>query len=408
MGIMRGPSKLAALSVAVAVATTLSACAANNSGSDSSADRSAGLAGEPVVVGLINAEQGSLTYPDVSIGARAAVRRVNENGGIGGRPLQVEVCPTNGTAESTIACAQNLVSQHAVAVLEGYDPTSEAKLATLVEAGVPIFGTNTIVRSVDVSPDVTLTSVPWSLSFPAALKALSARGAKNLVVIGADPGPQMLEILEKNVGAAADALGMKASLTAYSPGSPNFAAAVSAAQAQGADAIYLSGNEAACTNGVSTARSLGFDGSIFVVNCTEYAAELGETAEGVVALAALVPPSAEGTAPERTKKDIAVYRAAMDADGADGDSDSFAIYGFSSVMTLAGVLRSLSGPITAQTVSPAVKSFKGDVFLGQAGVDCARRPVPNGGSCGTEMAQLEANGHGGFDMVSGSFFDVVA
>ncbi|EME18533.1 ABC transporter substrate-binding protein [Rhodococcus triatomae] len=361
-----------------------------------------------MVLGLINAEQGSLTYPDVSIGARAAVRQVNENGGIGGRPLQLEVCPTNGTAESTIACAQKMVSQRAVAVLEGYDPTSEAKLATLAEAGIPIFGTNTIVRSVDVSPDVTLTSVPWSLSFPAALKALSERGAKNLVVIGADPGPQMLEILEKNVGAAAQALGMTASLTAYNPGSPNFAAAVSAAQAKGADSIYLSGNEAACTNGVRNARSLGFDGSIFVVNCTDYASELGETAKGVVALAALVPPSAEPTAPDRTKEDIATYRAAMDSDGADGDADSFAIYGFSSVMTVSDVLRSVDGPITAQTASPAVKAFKGDVFLGQAGVDCTQRPVPNGGSCGTEMARLEANGNGGFDMMSSSFFDVVS
>lgn len=393
---------IAAVAIAVGL---LSSCTAGGVGSE---DRTGGLTGEPIVVGLINAEQGPLTYPDVSIGARAAVRHVNENGGIGGRPVQLEVCLTNGTAESTVACAQKMVSLRAVTVLEGYDPASEAKRATLDEAGIPTFGTNTIVRSVDIDPNVTLTSVPWSLSFPAALKELSASGAKNVVVVGADPGPQMLEILEKNVGAAARALGMEASLTAYNAGSPNFASAVAAAKAKGADAIYLSGNEAACTNGVKTARSLGFDGPVFVVNCTDYAAELGPIANGVVSLAALVPPSAEQTSPERIKNQIAIYRTAMSSDGADGDADSFAIYGFSSVMTVSDALRANRGRVSAQSMAPLIKGFKGDVFLGQIGVDCTKRPVPTGGSCGTKMARLEANGRGGFDLASGDFVDVVS
>lgn len=392
--------------VALAMASTLAACASGAASEDDAEDRSAGLEGDPVVVGLINAEQGPLTYPDVSIGARAAIRYVNENGGVNGRPLELVVCEANGTAESTIACAQELISKKAVVSLEGFDPTADAKLAPLKEAGIPVFGATTLVQGVDVSPDANLTSVPWSLSFPAALKALVALETTNLVIVGADPGPQMLKILTENVAAAAGAMGMEASLTAYNPGSPNFAAAVTAAKAKGADAIYISGNEAACTNGVKTARQLGYEGNLFVVNCTEFTAELGDVAKGVVSLAVLVPPTAQATAPAKTQEDIDTYKEAMTTDGAEGDIDSFAIYGFSDVITFASAIDGLSGDITAATASTAVKTFKGDVFLGQSGVDCTQRPVPDGGSCGTQMAQLEADGKGGFEMVGGSFFDV--
>ncbi|MFF1919762.1 ABC transporter substrate-binding protein [Streptomyces sp. NPDC058221] len=390
---------------ALALAAALAACGSGG-GSDDAADRSAGLKGDPVVVGLINAEQGPLTYPDVSVGASAAIRYVNENGGVNGRPLELVVCKANGTAESTIACAQELISKKAVVSLEGFDPTADAKLAPLKKAGIPVSGATTLVQGVDVSPDANLTSVPWSLSFPAALKALDKLGTKNLVIVGADPGPQMLKILSRNVGAAAGAMGMKASLTAYNPGSPNFAAAVTAAKAKGADAIYISGNEAACTNGVKTARQLGYKGHLFVVNCTDFASELGAVAKGVISLAVLVPPTAEATAPAKTKQDIDTYKKAMKADGSAAAIDSFAIYGFSDVTTFAEAVKGLSGEVTAATAGTAVKGFKGDVFLGQSGVDCTRRPVPDGGSCGTRMAQLEADGKGGFEMVGGSFFDV--
>lgn len=398
--------RVRAVVAALAMASTLAACSSGQAPESDAADRSAGLEGDPVVVGLINAEQGPLTYPDVSIGARAAIRYVNENGGVDGRPLELVVCEANGTAESTIACAQELISKKAVVSLEGFDPTADAKLAPLKEAGIPVFGSTTLVQGVDVSPDANLTSVPWSLSFPAALKALAALGTTNLVIIGADPGPQMLKILKENVAAAAGAMGMEASLTAYNPGSPNFAAAVTAAKAKGADAIYISGNEAACTNGVKTARQLGYKGNLFVVNCTEFTAELGEVAEGVVSLAVLVPPTAQDTAPAKTQADIDIYKEAMTRDGAEDGIDSFAIYGFSDVITFASALDGQSGDITAAVASSAVKGFQGDVFLGQSGVDCTQRPVPEGGSCGTQMAQLEADGKGGFELVGGSFLDV--
>lgn len=390
---------------AAALTASLAACGSSDETSGDS-DRSGGLKGDPIVVGLINAEQGALTYPDVSIGARAAIRYVNANGGVDGRPLELAVCKANGTAESSIACAQELISKKAVVSIEGFDPSADAKLAPLTKAGIPVFGATTLVQGVDVSPDATLTSVPWSLSFPAALKSLAKQGASNLVIVGADPGPQMLKILTKNVAAAADAMGMKASLTAYNPGSPNFAAAITAAKAKGADAIYISGNEAACTNGVKTARELGYEGNLFVVNCTEFTSELGEKAKGVISLAVLVPPSAATTAPAQTKADISFYTKAMKADGAAKNVESFAIYGFSGVVTFAEAIKDLAGDITAETVSTAVKSYAGNVFLGQPGVDCANRPVPGGGSCGTQMAELEADGKGGFEMVGGSFFDV--
>lgn len=97
----------------------------------------------PIVVGLINMEgapQGS--FPELRRDAEAAVRYVNEElkGVDRRRPLRLETCVTQGTAETSAACASQLVAKRPVAVLGGVDLGTDGSMPVLEAAGVPYVG----------------------------------------------------------------------------------------------------------------------------------------------------------------------------------------------------------------------------------------------------------------------------
>ncbi|OWY61267.1 hypothetical protein B7486_64685, partial [cyanobacterium TDX16] len=79
--------------------------------------------GEPIVVGMINQENTAAgSFPEVRLAVEAGVEFINgELGGIDGRPIELVTCVTDFSVESSQACAQQMVSDGAVAVLGGID-----------------------------------------------------------------------------------------------------------------------------------------------------------------------------------------------------------------------------------------------------------------------------------------------
>ena len=185
---------------------------------------------------------------------------------------------------------------------------------------------------------------------------------------------------------------------------PDFATAISAAKKKGADAIYLAGAEGDCTNGVKTAKQLGWDKTLFAGSCTQFLKTLGSQAAGVYTLQILLTADAKGTAPEAKKAQIQLYIDQMTAAGAKEKVNTFATEGFSNIMTVTEALKGVSGDVTAATAAPAIKAFKGDVFLGGQ-VDCSARPMP-GGSCGTTIVALKAQADGTQEVLTGDFLDI--
>lgn len=100
-------------------------------------------AGEPpIVVGLLTMSDGPLgTFSEIGRAVDAAVRYVNgERGGVKGRPLRVETCMTDGTDDSSAACASQLVAQRPVAVLGGVDLGGDGSMPVFEDAHVPYVG----------------------------------------------------------------------------------------------------------------------------------------------------------------------------------------------------------------------------------------------------------------------------
>ncbi len=78
--------------------------------------------GEPIVVGMVNTEGSpGLDFPEISVATQAAADFLNEHGGMGGRPIEMEFCKANGAPETSQACAQELAGKGVELVMLGLD-----------------------------------------------------------------------------------------------------------------------------------------------------------------------------------------------------------------------------------------------------------------------------------------------
>ncbi|MET0910587.1 MAG: ABC transporter substrate-binding protein [Ilumatobacteraceae bacterium] len=78
--------------------------------------------GEPIILGMVNTEGSpGLDFPEISEATRAGADFLNEHGGMGGRPIQLEVCTADGAPETSQACAQELVGKGVEMVMLGLD-----------------------------------------------------------------------------------------------------------------------------------------------------------------------------------------------------------------------------------------------------------------------------------------------
>lgn len=95
--------------------------------------------GEPMLVGLVNTEgTPGLDFPDIRRAISGVVDYLNQHGGYGDRPIDLEVCVAAGSPETSQACAQELTGRGAELVLLGLDLFPD--YATYTAAGVPVIG----------------------------------------------------------------------------------------------------------------------------------------------------------------------------------------------------------------------------------------------------------------------------
>lgn len=96
--------------------------------------------GEPFVVGVVNTEGApGLDFPDFTNAFKAAAEYANtELGGFGGRPVQLEICISQGSPESSQACAQDLAAKGVDLAMIGLDIFVD--YPTFSAAGIPVIG----------------------------------------------------------------------------------------------------------------------------------------------------------------------------------------------------------------------------------------------------------------------------
>lgn len=95
--------------------------------------------GAPLVLGFVTQEDSPTgSFPETRVAAMAAAAYANEDlGGVEGRPLQLQTCRTDGSPESSQACARQLLAAKPLAVVGGVDFGASAAMPAYQKAQVP-------------------------------------------------------------------------------------------------------------------------------------------------------------------------------------------------------------------------------------------------------------------------------
>lgn len=231
----RVPSTLAG---AVALAVLLAGCNDDKAAKPASAEKAATTpAVAPLKIGLINQEKEQVSYPELSAAARATVKYINtELNGVGGRPLELDVCAAGDSAESAVACANRFANQSDVPFVINATYNSAA-VNNLLLGKKAMFTFNASIADSTTENLYTLDPgvlVPVKVMFDAA----TAKQVKTVSVLVTDD-PETKAAVIPLLEMVAEQSGIKVVNVVPVGGSIDMTAAVTAAQPDNVDALIM-------------------------------------------------------------------------------------------------------------------------------------------------------------------------
>jgi len=150
-------------SLALVGSLTLAACGDDDSSSDGGSDETAAPdvssapapTGEPLVVWVVSTVDSSVqSYPNIEAAAEIYEQYINDNGGIGGRPLDVTFCDGKTDPNEDAACARKAVDAGAIALVGGYDTDVSLLIEVLESENTAWFGACCPVVAAEFSSEI--------------------------------------------------------------------------------------------------------------------------------------------------------------------------------------------------------------------------------------------------------------
>jgi branched-chain amino acid transport system substrate-binding protein len=386
-------------SAAPAAATGASAAASSSTGSRAS--------GQPIVVGLDSLEGGVVSLPSLRIAAQAAASRINQSGGIAGRPIDYVVCNTDGTAQASIACGNKFVSDHVVAVLNTYDTAADAMLPILKSAGIPMFGHAAFGPvQLQASTNARFFGTANQSYTAGFLLYYKSKSISHILLFEPD-NAFYHEQVSALVDPIARGLGLDVKVDYYNTTNPNWQTlATEAVAAHPQVAGTASAPDADCVSMLQGLKSAGYNGQIFLGPCSLFLVAAKSQAVGVTTIADLWKITDPAAAPASVQQQLRIYEQAMQAAGASQYAGTYAQYFFSDTMDFAAVLTSIHGAITPSTVSAALLGFKGQSDMGQT-LDCGGA-WPGASACGNQVLMYQVAPSGTQMVASPSWISTVS
>lgn len=321
--------------------------------------------GEAVKLGYTNDESGPLAIPAFRAGSEAAVDYINENGGVNGAEIDLDVCETAGTPESSINCANKFVEHGDAVYVAGLDIGSDAVLPILKRAGIPYVSGNAWGASVKTDPIAHILETGQTALAAGSFEVMKSKGISSMSVVQYG-GPSGEDFVKSTAEPLGQIYGIDVSSNLANPSSPNWASSVQAANAAGAEAILGYNSEQGCTQTIQAAQQVVYQGLIIAGSCQEFVETLGPEAVGVNTSAQVYQPGYASFAPQPIQENMEAYEAAMQAAGHGGEVSGYAAWGFSTMMELRSILETVgAGPVDGKSVSAAFAAAKSTPgFLG--------------------------------------------
>lgn len=339
-----------ASSAATSSAATSSAAAGNPLGTPKAAS------GSPVVFGLLNIEAGPVTFPEVRLAEEAAVKYVNAyKGGVGGHPIKLVSCATDGQPSTSQRCANQIADQNPVAILGGADTGAPGAIPVWTRKNLAYLG------GVPFTPveqnyknGVIFSSVSTGDNAAASVYAAKTLNAKSAAVIytsdtqGTASGKIIISTMQ-NAGIS------KITKISLPPTSSDVSSAVATAIGAHPDVVYVDA-PAACPNVLKSLKQLGNKAKIFGIDpCTSPKAiqGAGGGADGLYFAGPTLDPFANTA-------ETQLYLAALKQYApADIVLDSLAAIGFQTVINVQAALSTFTtADLTTAKILAAFKTGK--------------------------------------------------
>ena len=316
--------------------------------------------GEPLVIGMVNEEDTPVnSFPELSASVRAAIEFVNEQlGGIGGRPVQLEVCSTNFSTEGSAACGQRFVERQVPVVLGGIDVFGTA-VEVLADNGIAYVGGIPIsTQSVTSNNSFQWSGGTWGAAVAFAGEAADTLGAERVSVVYGEFGS--ITDSANYARTVLEARGVTAQLVPVPIMATDFTSPLTAVAATDPDAVIVLAADAGCKAAFDAVRTVGIEAPVFYVGAC--------AAPNVVAS---VPPEAtdgaffnvEGPVDiDNPDPDFTFYFRVLETYAPDVDAVGAATVSFRSFMNLWSILVGLAAAddgvdgITADEVTAALQA----------------------------------------------------
>ena len=344
---------------------------------------------------ILLGQSAALTGPAAQLGlqlnrgARIFFERLNADGGVNGRQVELKALDDGYEPERCVANTEALLTKDKVFALFGYvgTPTSLAALPLVNAAGVPFFGAFTGAEALREPFSRNVFHVRASYFDETALivKQLTSLGLTRIAVFRQNDsygqaGLDGVQRALKTSNLQPTAVGL------VERNSVDVAAAVKTIVASKPDAVVQIGAYKGCAAFVREARKAGYGGTFYnvsFVGTQALADELGKDATGVVISQVMPFPFSTTTAISRE------YLDAVKRTGGDATPNYSSMEGYVGAKVLAEGLRRAGGNPTRETL---VNALEGLQRFDTGGYLVSFAPRNHRGSAFVELSLLTGDG----------------
>lgn len=363
--IRRGRAALLVMALGLLAALVLSACGGGSSsssggsetggsteasgGSTESSGGGGEASGEPIPILGLGTFEGTVAYPEAPPAFEAEVKKINEGGGIEGRPLELTVCNDQGNPQVASHCAQEAVEKHAVAVMGSYSVQAAAFLPILESAHIAYIGADASQTIEETSPNSFPLENQYQL-YGSVGYAAGTKGCKKAALITENYGAATKAEDEVSDKAFENSPDGEEVVKRVEVGSSNtdYAPPVATMLSAGAECIIAPLPPEELPKLISSIEQSSDPEATVAVTANSVPAEelesLGSQAEGMlVGSAGYVPGAAESPASvTETIKQIKAF-------DSSAEINAFSLTATAAVKTVAHVLEELKGEISAES-----------------------------------------------------------
>lgn len=314
-----------------------------------------------ITVGFINQDVGTVAaYPEGKAAALAAASYINDYlGGVGGHPLKIDTCSTDGTPASDQNCAQQMVSDKVLYVQSGISFNAYTWGPILQPAGIPLIGFQPFTNPEYTEKNAFAFGALPVISAAVVQQIAKQPGVKHVsIVVNTVPGSlAVVPLIQK----ALTSLNITSRVVKYDEGTPNLLATYVSAKA-GANAIIANLSTPDCISfahalaSQDNALPVGFNGTCITPSVFK---AVGDDMNGWYTAAGLQDPNG-------STSDAQIYVAAMKKYQPAAVLSDLSQSSFSAVMTGYNYALKPVGPsVTSQTAVAALTgATNGQVFMG--------------------------------------------